>query len=179
MTKSVYKYAAEGGVPVGLCLTTMSACFLLSLRYDGLLILIPLLALVVPVLILRNMNRLLREQPYYGKFSALWLCGIYSIIFGTLICSLFTGVWLTFVDPGFVSDYVENAIEMMRATPGSSYDDTIEVMETMIRRHMLPNGMELVASMAWTTCFFGSILSLFLAIGMTGRRRRETGKVFK
>ena len=44
--KSIYRYAAEGGIPVGLYLTLISACLLLSLR-------IPL----IPILILTQAIR--------------------------------------------------------------------------------------------------------------------------
>lgn len=179
MSKSVYKYASEGGVPVGMCLTAMSACFLLSLRHDMLLLAIPLLGLLVPWLMVRTMRTMAEEEPSYGKFAPLWLCGIYTVIFGTLICSLLSGLWLSFVDPGFITAYVENAIEVMRQAPGTQYEQTVRVMEQALERHMLPNGMELVASLGWTTCFAGCLLSLALAWGVASRRRRSLGNAFK
>lgn len=174
MTKSVYKYAAEAGVPVGVYLTAMSACLLLSLRVEALPLLIPLLALGFPFFLAHYMRRMARREPAYCKFSALWLCGIYTVIFGTLICSLFSGVYLTVIDPGFIRTYVAGALAEIEAMPSSGeYAATADVLRRALDGHLLPGGMQFVVSMGWLTCFGGSMLSLVLALILGGGRRRE------
>lgn len=172
MTKSVYKYAAEAGLPVGVYLTAMSACLLLSLRIESLPVFMPLLALGFPFLLAYYMRRMARQEPAYSKFSALWLCGIYSVIFGTLICSLFSGIYLTVIDPGFIHSYIANALVEIESSPAAGeYAATTDMMRRALDGRMLPGGMQFVASMGWLTCFAGSMLSLVLALMLGGRRR--------
>jgi hypothetical protein len=180
LNKSVYKYAAEAGLPAGLYLTVMSACVLLSLRVEFLPTLILPLLIGFPFLLGYGMRRMARTEPSYMKFSALWLFGIYTVIFGTLICSFFSGVYLLFVDPGFVHAYVERAIADVEASPVSSqYEATTAIMRDALDSHILPNGMQFVATMGWFTCFFGSVLSMVLAMVVSRGKPRKTAGIWR
>lgn len=180
MQKSVYKYAAEAGLPVGLYLTMMSACILLSLKVPMLpLFTIPLLC-GLPFLLGYYMKRMYNREPAYRKFSALWLCGIYAIIFGTLICSLFSGIYLTILDPGFIHAYVDNAITSLEASPVSQeYEETIRMMRRAMDEKMLPGGMQFVTSMGWLTCFAGSVISMAVALILSITTRQKTADMFR
>lgn len=180
MNKSIYKYAAEAGVPVGLYLSLMSACLLLSLRIDFLPTLILPLAIGFPFLLGFLMRRIARQEPSYLKISALWLGGIYSVIFGTLICSLLSALYLTFVEPTFVSLYVSNAIATIQSSPlAGEYAATTELMQEAIDAHLLPSGLEFVSTMGWCTCFAGSMLSLLLSAIIVNAGRRKTVGMFR
>lgn len=164
MTKSIYKHAAESGIPIGLYLTALSGCLLLSLRIESLPLLMPLLILGFPFYLGYHMRRLSRRVPSYRRFSALWLYGIYSVIFGTLVCSLASGIYLTLIDPGFIHSYVANALQSIESSPvAGDYSSTTIMMRRALDSRLLPGGMEFVASMGWLTCFAGSMLSLILA----------------
>lgn len=172
--KSVYKYAAEAGVPVGIYLTLISGCFLLSVKYEFLSMLIFPLVVVFPIVLGCFMRRLARVEPAYARFSPMWLFGIYSVLAGTLICSLFSALYLMFVDPNFMKVYVENAIATIEASPmAGEYSATVDMMRQAIDAHMLPSGLQLVTTMGWFTCFSGSILSLFLSLILSQRKPKE------
>lgn len=163
--KSIYKYSSEAGLPAGLYLTAMSACVFLSIKVPVLPMLFLLLLAGFPFFLSYLMMRLKREEPTYSKFSALWLFGIYTVIFGTLICSLFSGVYLTLINPSFLNDYVADALATIEASPMSGqYAETSDMMRRALDEHLLPGGMQYVVSMAWFTCFSGSMLSMILAL---------------
>ena len=170
--KSIYKYASEAGLPAGLYLTVMSACLLLSVKFPGLpLVLFPL-ALGFPFILWMLMKRITREEPSYNKFSSLWLGGIYTVIFGTLICMFLSAIYIVVFEPGFVQLYVNNAIQAVESTPmADQYQQTITLMKEAMDAHLLPSGLEFLTTMAWFTCFAGSILSLVLSFIMV-----KTGK---
>ncbi len=171
--KSIYRYAAEGGIPVGLYLTLISACLLLSLRIPLLPLLILPLAIGFPFLVGWKMEQIARACPPYRRVATLWLGGIYMVIFGTLICTLISALYIKFIDPTFVYSYISNAITTIEQSPmAPDYASTTELMRKAIDNRLLPNGMEFVSSLAWFTCFFGSILSLLLALLLS---RRKTG----
>lgn len=174
MNKSIYKYAAESGVPMGIYLCLMSASLFLSLRFPVLGMLTLPLALGFPIVLGFLIRRIWREEPAYRKLSALWLGGIYTVIFGSLICMAVSGAYVVFVEPGFVTSYVTNVIETLEASPGATeYAARAEVLRQAMQAHLLPSGMEFVTTMAWFTCFAGSIMSLLIALGMSGGRKKK------
>ncbi|MDE6578896.1 MAG: DUF4199 domain-containing protein [Muribaculaceae bacterium] len=170
---SIYRYAAHAGIPVGIYLSIISACLLFSLKVPFLPLLIFPLLIGFPFLLGYLMERIARERPEYRRVATLWLGGIYAVIFGTLICTLLSALYIKFVDPGFVYSYISNAIATIESSPmAADYSSTVDLMRQAIEAHLLPNGMEFVSSLAWSTCFCGSLLSLFLAC-ILARRKRE------
>lgn len=175
-TKSIYKYASEAGLPAGIYLTLMSFCFLLSLKIPALPMLILPLAIGFPVLLWMLLKKICKEEPSYMKMTSLWLGGIYTVIFGTLICLFLSAIYVTMVEPSFVSLYVKNALDTLEASPMSAqYQASIELMREAMENHLLPSGLEFITTMAWFTCFSGSIISLVIAFLMTktGQKTRE------
>lgn len=176
MNKSIYKYAAEAGLPVGLYLTFMAACLFVNLKIESSTSLIFVLMIGFPILLGYKMRQIAVKEPSYMKVSALWLGGIYTVIFGSLICALFSGIYLVFIDPGFINAMVLNAVNSLEESPMAfEYSSTITLMRDAVDAHLLPTGMEFVSTMGWLTCFCGSILSLILSliIVKTGARRKK------
>lgn len=173
---SIYNLAAKFGVPVGIVLTMMSACFIFSGNYPFLSTIQLLLLLVIPAMLYIKMRRVAATYPHFRKMAALWVFGIYSIIFGTLICALATAAYLLFLDPGFIERYLRETIASIESTPlASTYAPQLEIMKEAIRRRLLPSPMEFVVSMSWATSFFGSMLSLPLAFFTSRRTVRTMG----
>lgn len=172
--KSIYKYAAEAGIPIGLLLTAMSACMLMGLHHPALTSLLLPLALTFPVLLWFLLRQISKKEPDYAKVSALWLGGIYSVIFGSIICMLFSAAYIVFAEPGFVYEYVTMAISSIENSPlRGEYAATTALMREAIEARILPSGMEFVATMGWTTCFSGSMLSLLIAVIIVNSKKRN------
>lgn len=166
--KSIYKYASEAGVPAGLYLTLMSACVLLSIKLPVLPMLMLPLAIGFPFILWALLRKIAQEEPSYNKFSSLWLGGIYTVIFGTLICMFFSSLYIVFIEPNFVHAYFANAISALEGSPmAMEYESSIKLMKEAMAAHILPTGLEFVMMMAWTTCFVGSMISLVLALIMS------------
>lgn len=177
--KSIYKYAAEAGIPVGLYLTLMSACLLLSIKLPALPMLLLPLAIGFPFLLWARLKKIGREEPSYIKFSSLWLGGIYMVIFGVMICTFLSALYIHFIEPSFVSLYLNNAIEAVEMSPmAAEYESVTSLMRNAIEAHILPTGMEFLSTMAWFTCFGGSVLSLFIALIMS-RASSRTARRFQ
>ena len=176
--KSIYKYASEAGVPVGLYLTLMSACVLLSIKSPALPMLLIPLALGFPVVLWAVVRKISLEEPSYNKFSSLWLGGIYSVIFGSLICLFLSSFYLVIFEPNFVNIYIGNALAAIENSGMSAeYDASIKMMHEAIDAHILPTGMEFLTTMAWFTCFVGSLLSLVIALIVTRVSKKVTDRM--
>lgn len=174
MKKSIYKYAAEAGLPVGIYLTAMSACMLMGIRHESLTAFLMPLAIGFPVLLWFILRKIAKAEPEYLKVSALWLGGIYTVIFGTIICMLFSACYIFYVEPGFVYEYAMTAINAMESAPmKEQYAATSMLLRDAIEARILPSGIEFVTTMGWSTCFFGSMLSLILAAIIVGRNKRK------
>ena len=163
--KSIYKYAAENGIPLGLYLTLMSACLLMSLKFPVLPVFLLPLSIGFPFLLWYLLRKIGKEEESYMKFSSLWLGGIYSVIFGTVICLFLSSLYVTFIEPGFFVNYIKHSIEVIEASDISSqYGAGLTLMKEAIEAKLLPTSMEFLTTMAWLTCFAGCILSLILAL---------------
>ena len=174
--KSIYKYASEAGLPAGLYLTLMSACLLGSTKIALLPMFLLPLALGFPFILWMLMKRISREQPSFNKFSSLWLGGIYTVIFGTLICMFLSALYIVFFEPNFVSLYINNALIAVESSPmAEEYEASISMMHNALEAHILPTGLQFLTTMAWFTCFVVSMLSLGLAFVMSrGARKTES-----
>ncbi|MDE6007783.1 MAG: DUF4199 family protein [Muribaculaceae bacterium] len=169
---SIYRYAANAGLPVGLYLTLLSASILLSLQLPLISFLTFPLLIGFPFLIGYLMERIARSQPAYRRVATLWLGGIYMIIFGTLIATLLSALYIKFINPTFVYSYISNSLDVIESSQlADRYASTSEILRQAIENHLLPNGMEFVSSIAWTTCFLGSILSLLLSLLLCRARK--------
>lgn len=165
--KSVYACAAEAGPLMSLPLVAVAASVLLSNRVPGLGILALPSLLAAPFLLASLMKRVAADRPSYRSFFPLWLFGIYSFIFATLICALLSALYLVFIEPGFVGTYFSNAVSAMeeasRQSQGVDFSRQAEVFRAAVDNRLLPSPMELVASMSWLSAFTGSVLSALVA----------------
>ena len=176
--KSIYKYASEAGLPAGLYLSLMSFCLLLSIKLPALPMFLLPLSIGFPFILWMLMRRIVKSEPSYNKFSSMWLGGIYTVIFGSLICLFLSALYVTFIEPNFVWHYVNNAIEAIESSPMSGdYEETLLLMKEAMKAHILPSSFEFLTTMAWFTCFSGSVLSLLLAL-LIGRSTKKVTRQY-
>lgn len=166
-SKSVYRYAADAGPWLALPLLIVAFSILLVNQIPSISILgLPAFA-AVPFLLFRLMRRMALSSPAFSSFYPLWLFGIYSFIFATIICAFCSAVYLLAVEPDFLSTYFTNALQALRQMadkPGApDLSSQIQIISQAIDRHMIPSPMELVAAMSWLCTFSGAVLSAFLA----------------
>lgn len=173
-SKSVYKYASEAGIYAGLWLCALAACFLFSLRLPILNWCMFPLILGLPLCLAWLMRRLVISEPQYATFSSLWLFGIYTMIFGSLICALFSAVVLIYVEPGFLTRYLTEAIRAAENSPDADQlASHTQLLKEAIKSGMIPSPMNFVTSMMWASAFTGSIVSMFLAWPISSRLKRR------
>lgn len=168
--KSVYRWGAEYGVWFGIYLTVMALAMMYGFTYNSLLLLAMAMIIATPAVIYPMMRRYRSAMHGYAPFASLWMVGLMTFAFGSLICGIVTYVWLQYVMPTFIYDQVQVAIETYKNMPGDSAAEMVDMMETVVERHALPTAMEVVVQMIMLTTFLGSILSMILA-GILGVRR--------
>lgn len=173
-SKSVYAYGAEYGLYMGLYLTAISLCFMLSLYSMELSVAVYPLLIAVPVLLWVMMRRLYAKNAIFRLNSALWMFGICVFFFGSLICGGITVAFMHFVEPQFFSKYATMSMEFLQNSPlASQYTQEIELLGQAVEKQELPSPIDFVISMMWTTVFFGSLTSMILSplVRLMGWRR--------
>lgn len=168
--KSVYAQAASAGLPMGALLCGTAACFLFSLRWPAVSIgVFPLLCCTI-VLLYKKMRRLAAAEESYRRVSTLWLFGIYTFVFGSLIAALFSAVVLIFVEPGFIGRYLMESVAQVEASPmAAELAEQTALMRRALDAGILPSESQFVSTMGWLTAFGGSMLSLLMAALVGGR----------
>lgn len=162
--RSVFDYAARGGIPMGIMLTAVSLLFISGVGSSGMQTGAMLLSTGIPVILWILQRKMWNECPHYRRVSSLWLMGIYTFIFGSLICMLLSNLYILAFAPNFVADYARESLRMMESSPDPSlYAEQTEILHQMLRHRALPTPFGMTTTMAWATCFFGSLLSLLWA----------------
>ena len=111
----VYREGANKGVIVGVYLSVIFLCAVLS-DYVPLLSLVAILLMLgVPFFIYRIMNFIYKKYQRVADFSSLWMLGISLFLGGSLICSLVTYATLEYVLPDYIYNQAEKALELLLA----------------------------------------------------------------
>lgn len=162
--RSVYSYAAESGAVMGLYLCLIASCFLFSMHAEVLSLFMFILIAGVPALLAARMRRMAAEVEAYARIAPLWLMGIYTFIFASLIAILFTTAILLFVEKGLLYRMAESGIEQLKANNADgSFSRQIELGNLALEKHLIPTPVDFSLTMAWGTSFVGSIISLVTA----------------
>ena len=99
------------------------------------------------------------EAPGHGMpFRKAWLKGLGITAVVTLLCPLVWLVFCTFVNPAFLENITQHAIEANTVAPSLA-----------IKRYALPNHLFVSAL---STAVIGAVISFVIAVIMAGRRRK-------
>ena len=164
--KSVYKVAAECGIPLGVLMSLISLCFI---YFDC----VPILSLVVIILLALGPLVVYRYQRRYfvslggnASYSTLWLQGVLMVFFGALISGLVTLLILQYVRPTWVYDMVQNTLESFNTMPQDSVKSMqpmIDEMRKMAESGLLPTPTQYVVQMFWSVMVSGALMSAITA----------------
>lgn len=159
----VYREGANKGVIVGVYLSVIFLCAVLSDYVPLLSLLAILLMLGVPFFIYRIMNFIYKKYQRVADFSSLWMLGISLFLGGSLICSLVTYATLEYALPDYIYNQAEKALELYQQMPQIKDSELTKYIKTAIENGLLPTPIEFAIEMLWLTSFSGSMLSLLLA----------------
>ena len=162
--KNVYRQGAEDGLTFGILLTMISLAFIYSGASSLISVLAVVLLLLPPVALYLFQYRYATRVNNLADISALWMLGLMISLCGSLICGVVTYVWLQYVEPTFIYDQVQGAINVWKQVPEMSSDPMLENMQHAIDGGLLPSPIEFVMNMILLTTFLGSLQSLLLGV---------------
>lgn len=157
---------------MGLYLTVMSACLLWGNKIPMLSLALTGLTVGLPFLLWTMLRKFASMESENHLTSSLWLTGIYIFIFATLICGFCTAAYTVILQPGFITDYFNSALQQAKTSHlAAELQPQIDLLTTAAQQGMLPTPMQFTFTMMWATAFFGAILSLIEAIIINAGKR--------
>ena len=138
---SLYRRAANDGVPMGIFMSVMAAALIYADRLPWLVVVVMAMLLMLPCMLYYFQRKMFVAEYGFTEYSGLWMLGILIMICASLITGLVTWAIFQFVRPGYF-------YEITRVVSGN----------------MLPRPIEMVFSAFWLWSFVGSLLSAVVAL---------------
>jgi hypothetical protein len=161
--KSIYKRSAEYGVPFGAYLSVLTISGIYSDKLSVLTILSLAMLIAIPFIVYRYQRRTFLQEGGTTEFAALWMMGILTFIYGSLLCCLVSYFVLQYLRPGYLYEQAQIAINTYKAIPGMQNSDIVRVLQQAIKNNMLPTAIQFLFNLFWVGTFCGSVLSALLA----------------
>lgn len=156
----IFRRAAYNGRSLGLIML-LTVMLMFASATSPLASLMALAGLVwVPVTAYRLLRRSWLATAGRLSFSAVWLEGIVSFIFSSLIVALFVLIYLRWLDPDYLYRTMMRVILMAQTEPSlSGYSATFQ---KVIELHLIPTARDMALMVFWLVMASGSVFSLII-----------------
>ena len=172
---NLYKHSAEAGLGFGVLLSVVSLSFIYSSESAILSLIAILLLMALPGVLYALQHRFVTRSSAPAEISSLWMLGLMISLFGSLICGIVTYAWLQFVEPTFIFDQAQAAVDAYKAVPELRDSDIAVALQRAIDEGMLPTAIEFVVNMILLTTFIGSLTALVASLIVRARGGKPGG----
>lgn len=162
--KSIYKRAAEWGLPFGLYIACMGVASIYADYFAPLSIIFILMIMATPLVVYYFQRRRFIEDDGFTEYAGLWMLGILLFIFGSVIASFIIYLVLQYFRPEFMYEQARMVIEAYSKIPQASDSEVLRVLQRMVDEKLLPTPIEAVFNAFWFITFFGSLVSAITAL---------------
>lgn len=166
--ESIFKYAARCGLPMGAYLSVMSIAMIFTDKVPILSFVVLGMLLCTPFLVYRLLRNRYVADECTTDFSSLWMIGILTFIYGSLICTAVSYAVLHWLRPDFFYDMAQMVIDQYKDIPAAS--DMVDILTKAIDKGLLPSTLEFLFQMFWLTSFLGSVLSAIVTLVVRSRK---------
>lgn len=161
--KSIYRRGADDGFWFGIYLSLLFLAMVSSI-YSALAGVATLaMVIAVPFIIFFFLRRSYRADNCTSPFSALWLHGICIFFFGSLLMALTAYVYLRFINPAYITNIVDMAIEVYGSVDSPDAHEMVSLLQKAKDSHILPTAGGTAVQVIWAGVFSGSLLSMILS----------------
>ena len=162
--KSIYKRAAEWGLPFGLYIACMGVASIYADYFAPLSIIFILMIMATPLVVYYFQRRRFIEDDGFTEYAGLWMLGILLFIFGSVIASFIIYLVLQYFRPDFMYEQARMVIEAYSKIPQASDSEMLEILQKMVDRRLLPTPIETVFNAFWFITFGGCLVSAVTAL---------------
>lgn len=176
--KSLFKQAAEWGLPFGIYLSVVAVGFIFSDKHVAIAALAMAMVLLTPVVVYRWLKKRYVADDGLTTFSNLWMTGILIFMCGSLIACGVSLAVIELLRPDYFYEQAQLLIAQYDAQPELFADgmrDVVATLRLVIEKHGAPRSIDLALTGFWFSSFAGSLLSALLAafIKLMGRVVRK------
>lgn len=157
--KTPFRAAAESGQTFGIYLSLIFLGMVLSSHLSILGFLSIVLLLSFPYVMYRYIKRYSFVAQSVTQ-SSLSIMGIMMTFYGSLICSIVTMAYLTWINPTFIADTVKTVVVFYSSLGTPEATKIARGFSRMIDEGLIPNATAFTATMATYTLMLGAILSI-------------------
>lgn len=172
----IYKEGGNKGIWMGVYLSALFLCAVLSDRIPLLSVVAFVLLVGIPFFSYRIIARIYKKNERKMDFTSLWLLGIMLFLCGSLICALVSYIYLQYVQPDFIYEQASKTLELYREIPQLRDSDVASLLEASIEDGLLPDAIQFAMEMLWMTVFSGSVLAFFLVLAIRWRFPEQKGR---
>ena len=162
--KSLYRRAAEYGVPFGIYLSIVSVSFVFIDKVPALSFMIFALLLALPFLTFCIQRQYFVKEYGFTQYSGLWMLGIMVFIFASLIMSLVTYVVVQLARPDWLYEWAQWLIAEGSRSVDSHIRESSLTLKNIVDNNLVPRAIEVVFLGFWFMSFLGSVLSAIMAL---------------
>ena len=173
---SPYRRGADDGLPFGILLSAMFFAAVFSTAVPLLSVVSMILFLSVPFIIYTFLRRSYINDLYTTQLSSLWMQGIMTFLCGCLISGLAAVIYLKWINPDFIADRVQEAIDFYSESGWKQGEEMADMLRRMVSAHIIPTPIQIVIEMIWLGVFSGSLLSLLMAVLARARGEKKSKK---
>jgi len=169
--RSVYRLGAEDGLVMG-PLLALTVLLIGASAYVPVLFFAAIAAMIaVPTFAYILLARSFKARPF-STFSALWLQGICTFFFGSLIMAVASYVCMRWLYPTFIADQINAVVEIYGAIDDPDARSMASMLQKASETKSLPTPIEVSLEMIYMAVFSGSLLSMVLSLVVRSRGRR-------
>lgn len=163
--KSVYRRGADDGFIFGVYLSLMFIFQALAIVHNSTLLslLTLIMMLAVPAVIYFFLRRAYIADGRRSSFSALWLQGICTFFFGSLLMAVTVYVYTRLVQPNFMPEAFESLRQAYAMIDTDEAQQMVRWIENAQKHHLYPPASQLAVAFIWGAVFTGSILSMIIS----------------
>lgn len=167
------QYSMQAGVWLGLYLTARFACSVAGVYSPFYNVLAMLLFVGTPVILYYFMAQYHKTHILASGFSLLWMMGVMLFFFASLICAVPEYIFYEYVNPDFITNTIKQSVELVKELGLMENDAMMQELESMSASSMAITSLQMVISSIWSNVFFGSILSILVALIVVRRHRNK------
>ncbi|MDE6377870.1 MAG: DUF4199 domain-containing protein [Duncaniella sp.] len=158
MIESPYRRGAHDGVTFGVYLTAMFFFSIFSPVLPLLSVAALLMMAAVPVVTFLYLRRYQRDLGVASSFSALWMQGLVIFACGMLLCGLVLAVYMTWLNPSFLTDQLASLAAVKGTMPDTGIDEAALVAERLLENKAVPRPIQVIIQLEMLAIVTGSFL---------------------
>lgn len=171
--KTVIGYAMEYGFFLGIYFIVAFLVMTQTLRIPALSLIFDIMFISVPFVLYYLMKKYQKREPLAVRFIYLWSFGIFLFFFASLLCGLVQYIYCRFIDPYYIENMFASTLNILETSfQGKDATEFVQAMKDGLKNGAAPTAIEMVYQSILMMVFFGSLLSIVVALFAVPRRKK-------